>query len=207
MKLKLQTEDISSRLREVADWADAWVKSVRGGYNRHVKHILDDSDRLPTLAKDPYFWSLHEQLTDMLKEIRQELLVPYPGIAAEVKRRYDETTEPFRGLTQLSTDTDWLVDTVTLFAEDLRNYAEQIDRAQQHIKATLPPLPAGAAKIFEMLRSLEPHEAKTLSQIQAWYEQETEKNLDDGTWKRWRRELEAYGMKNRPNVGYYIREE
>ena len=74
----------------------------------------------------------------------------------------------------------------------------------RHKRTKRRPLPAGAALIYEKLRSLEPHQAMTLPQIQEWYEDKTGKNLDEGTWKRWRPELEAYGMTNRPGPGYYI---
>jgi hypothetical protein len=84
-----------------------------------------------------------------------------------------------------------------------------IQMAWDRVKACLPkndkkPLPTGAAMIYEKLRSLEPHKAMIFPDIQKWYEKETEKNLDEGTWKRWRPELEAHGMTNRANVGYYV---
>lgn len=138
------------------------MKAVRGGYERWVNGILADRDRNATLAKEPYFWSFHRLFAGLIKQVRQEMLVPYPGVAQEVKRRYDETAEGFRGTAQLSSDTDWLVDTVTLFAQDLRSYAEQIDREearQQNRPATptpgeptqLPQLPDGAYKILRYL--------------------------------------------------------
>jgi hypothetical protein len=68
------------------------------------------------------------------------------------------------------------------------------------------PLSKRAVPIYERLRSLKEHEAMTLPEIQEWYANKTNKELDDGTWKRIRKELEPYGLRNRANVGYYIRE-
>lgn len=67
------------------------------------------------------------------------------------------------------------------------------------------PMSERAAMIFEKLRSLEPHQAMTLPKVQKWYEEKTKKNLDEGTWKKIRKELLPYGLKNRPRAGYYIR--
>ena len=71
-------------------------------------------------------------------------------------------------------------------------------------------LPTRSAFIYEKLFSLESHKAMKFSDIQKWYETEAERpdgvseNLDEGTWKRIRKELEPWGLQHRPNVGFYI---
>lgn len=66
------------------------------------------------------------------------------------------------------------------------------------------PLSKAAALIYEKLLTLKPHEAMLTREIQDWYEEATGSNLDEGTWKNLRKEMELYGLKNRPRVGYYI---
>lgn len=84
--------------------------------------------------------------------------------------------------------------------------AETLRQVKEHMvcECARQPLSLGAARIFEKLCTLKTHEAMTGPAIQRWYEDETRTNLDEGTWKRWRLELLAWGMKNRPKVGYYI---
>lgn len=67
------------------------------------------------------------------------------------------------------------------------------------------PLSERSAMIYKKLRSLKPHQAMTTPKIQEWYERETGKNLDEGTWNKIRKALLPYGLKNSPRVGYYIR--
>lgn len=107
-----------------------------------------------------------------------------------------------------------LADALSCVERDVVRIADDRTRQQKPNGPTEPseapgsqPLPPEAGLIYEKLRSLERHQAMTLPAIQRWYEATTEKNLDEGTWKRWRPELEAYGMKNRPKVGYYIEQE
>jgi len=69
------------------------------------------------------------------------------------------------------------------------------------------PLSKAAVLIYEKLLTLRQHEAMLTSQIQDWYEEATGSNLDEGTWKNLRKEMEPYGLKNRPRVGYYIDQE
>jgi len=68
------------------------------------------------------------------------------------------------------------------------------------------PLSKTAKPIYEKLKGLAEHEAMTLPEIQNWYESEFQKNLDEGTWKDVRKELKPYGLRNKPRIGYYIRE-
>lgn len=79
-----------------------------------------------------------------------------------------------------------------------------ICRGQNADSERLPPLSKAAALIYEKLLSLKSHEAMLTRQIQDWYEVETKANLDEGTWKNLRKEMEPYGLKNRRRVGYYI---
>ncbi len=74
------------------------------------------------------------------------------------------------------------------------------------------PLTTRAKIIKDKLLSLEDDDAMTLPQIQEWYEtqanlpKDTPKTLDEGTWKRVRKELLPYGLENaRGNRGYYFR--
>lgn len=66
------------------------------------------------------------------------------------------------------------------------------------------PLSKAATLIYEKLLSLKPHEAMLTRQIQDWYEVKAKANLDEGTWKKLRKEMEPYGLKNRRRAGYYI---
>lgn len=79
---------------------------------------------------------------------------------------------------------------------------EQVKEVKQD---TPEPLSKRARIVYERLLTLKRHEAMTFPEIQDYYESETEKNLDEGTWKDLRRELGPYGLQNRPKVGYYIR--
>lgn len=75
------------------------------------------------------------------------------------------------------------------------------------------PLTSRARIIKQKLLSLQSDEGMTLAQIQEWYETQaatskdlppdTPKTLDEGTWKRVRKELLPHGLMNRQNVGYY----
>lgn len=73
-----------------------------------------------------------------------------------------------------------------------------------------PPLSNCAAMIYEKLRSLPSHKGMTTPEIQEWFYDQTRrdegagKNLDEGTWKRYRKKLESYGLKNAPRIGYFI---
>ncbi len=67
------------------------------------------------------------------------------------------------------------------------------------------PLSRRARIVYERLLVLKAHEAMTFPEIQDYYESKTEKSLDEGTWKDLKRELDPYGLANRPKVGYYIR--
>jgi len=92
--------------------------------------------------------------------------------------------------------------------EEAARRQEEAARRQEHRESMLvhkEPLSERATMIYEKLRSLESHQAMTLPKIQEWYENETGKNLDEGTWKKIRKELLAYGLMNRPRAGYYIR--
>ena len=89
-----------------------------------------------------------------------------------------------------------------VISECLENVIQAAEDARTR---QLKPLTKGARLIYEELLSLEPHQAMTTGEIQSWYENNTGKNLDEGTWKRYRQELKAYGIENRHNVGYYIR--
>ncbi len=73
------------------------------------------------------------------------------------------------------------------------------------------PLTTRAKIIKDKLLSLEEGVAMTLPKIQEWYEtqanlpKDTPKTLDEGTWKRVRKELLPYGLKNaRGSRGYYF---
>lgn len=70
----------------------------------------------------------------------------------------------------------------------------------------LEPLSEKASLIYKKLRSLEPHEAMTTPRIIEWFEKETERPLDEGTFKQIRKELNPYGLKNKPRIGYYIQQ-
>ena len=72
-------------------------------------------------------------------------------------------------------------------------------------EGVIEPLGKVARLVYEKLSSLKEHEAMTLPEIQNWYEKKTPKSLDEGTWKNIRKELEPWGLHNKPRVGYYIR--
>jgi hypothetical protein len=75
---------------------------------------------------------------------------------------------------------------------------------------TVKALTSRALVVKDKLLSLKPGEAMRLPQIQEWYETKAElpadtpKTLDEGTWKRVRKELLPHGLKHRANVGYYF---
>lgn len=72
------------------------------------------------------------------------------------------------------------------------------------------PLTFRARIIREKLESLKPTEAMKLPELQDWYETQAElpqnapKTLDEGTWKRVRKELLQCGLKNSRGRGYFI---
>lgn len=78
-------------------------------------------------------------------------------------------------------------------------------RDHEQPQAKPEPLSRRARIVYERLLALKAHEAMTFPEIQDYYESQTEKNLDEGTWKDLRRELEPYGLANKRKVGYYIR--
>ncbi len=72
--------------------------------------------------------------------------------------------------------------------------------------STKEPLSKNARFIYEKLQTLNEHQAMTTPEIQNWIHEKHKINLDEGTWsKTLRKELEPYGLKNRPKVGYYLR--
>ena len=66
------------------------------------------------------------------------------------------------------------------------------------------PLTKKARLIRNKLESLREGEGMTTPELQDWYYDEYEKNLDEGTWKNIRKELLPYGLKNAPKIGYYF---
>jgi hypothetical protein len=82
---------------------------------------------------------------------------------------------------------------------------EILAREQASNKTSKPPLTKRTYKIYEKLCSLEQGQAMTTPDIQEWWYKETGKQLDEGEFKRIRRALKPYGMKNMPKVGYYIK--
>lgn len=82
-----------------------------------------------------------------------------------------------------------------------------IQRAVEDVKKVVNrrfPLSKRAGIIYEKLDSLPPYKGMTTSEIQDFFFEQTGKNLDEGTWKKHRKELEAYGLKNARRIGYYI---
>jgi len=138
-------------------------------------------------------WEATRQLSGLTDQDRiGEIFSRADGLA-----QYIRGSRVQRKLEQLAAD----LSAYYTFHRDLtQNTTEQ--------KLTSPlPLCKGAVPIYEHLRLLESHLAMTFPEIQKWYENRDPNNwtpLDEGTWKRWRVELEMYGMENRPNVGYYI---
>jgi hypothetical protein len=75
-----------------------------------------------------------------------------------------------------------------------------------NVLETKTPLLKNARLIYEKLKSLPEHQAMTRPEILNWLAKECEIYLDEGEFNRLRKELKTRGLKNRPRVGYYIRE-
>jgi len=66
------------------------------------------------------------------------------------------------------------------------------------------PLGKRAAMLYEYLRSLPEHEAKTTPELLEWWSQTTGREIDEGALRDVLEELKPYGLKNKPRVGFYI---
>jgi len=82
---------------------------------------------------------------------------------------------------------------------------DALEEVENDLKTFHAPLPNKARFIYEKLRSLEDHQALTLPEIQKLYNEEFQKELDEGTWKKFRKLLLPLGLKNKPRVGYFIK--
>ena len=185
--------------RHVKDLHDVVVLTGTGP-GRGTRHIEANSTdwKLPAgLILTPPF---SEAGQSMLREL---------GLA----RRHSDTFEPLPDLIRVALLTTCGVAPELLpsrtgpqIEEILRQHAAALGLVREQPVTSEPelPLPKAAALIYEKLLTLKPHEAMLTSEIQDWYEDQTGKNLDEGTWKNLRKEMEPYGLKNRPRVGYYI---
>ena len=128
---------------------------------------------------------------------------------AGLASRYSDAFEPLPGVIRAT-----LLDECGIACERLPYLSgEEIEAVISTHRKTLGldgrserplPLSKAAALIYEKLLTLKPHEAMLTRQIQDWYEEETGRNLDEGTWKKLHKEMEPYGLKNRRRAGYYI---
>jgi hypothetical protein len=87
-------------------------------------------------------------------------------------------------------------------AEDLTDREQLTDEGKTK---NLEPLTKKARRVYEKLCSLKVYEAMTTPELQDWYYETYQENLDEGTFKDIRKELIPYGVENKPRVGYFIR--
>lgn len=66
------------------------------------------------------------------------------------------------------------------------------------------PVPPRAGLILEKLRSLPLHQAMTTPQLLDWLSRSKEIEIDEKTLRVYLKELEPYGVRNRPKVGFYV---
>jgi len=193
-------------LHKLADVCQQWGESARDGCNADLQRYLASG------AQNPCESSFRTATWKLVDDAQQALWPLSHRMAKTLEGDYLVVVNNLRNLAKPTgdSDRDFALWGPIFFANMCRDFARVLDSQKAN---KLPdsagqghrqPLPEGAALIFEKLRSLEPHQAMTLPAIQGWYEKKTQKNLDEGVWKRWRPELEAHGMKNRPNVGYYV---
>jgi len=129
---------------------------------------------------------------------------------------FQQWVDENRGLKQ---EWDDLGDTIDELHRDLTRMAAMIDTraaeqpdspAEHAAVADIVPLTIRARIIREKLESLKPTEAMKLPELQDWYEtraelpQDAPKILDEGTWKRVRKELLPCGLRNSRGRGYFI---
>jgi hypothetical protein len=81
---------------------------------------------------------------------------------------------------------------------------EQYASVQARKVSIRQPVSKRAGRILEKLRSLPEHKGMDTSALLA-YLQSLGDNIDDGTLRKALRELEPYGIDNRPKIGYFVR--
>jgi hypothetical protein len=151
-----------------------------------------------------------EIITKVLNEYAYRQNTPELG---QLYITYRQAIEGWRKLTKQYLKID-LPDLTTLgegdYYKGLVRFAEWCSKMA---KGAWQPLTHKARIIYNKLASLPEGHAMLTGEIQKWYETEydensdedTGRNLDDGTWKKIRKELLPYGLQNKPRVGYFIR--
>ena len=83
-------------------------------------------------------------------------------------------------------------------------YGKSESMKAQTERSERKPVGQRAGWILEKLRSLPEYEGMTTPALIAWLSREHKIDIDDSTLRKHLKQLEPYGLKNMPKIGYYI---
>lgn len=88
---------------------------------------------------------------------------------------------------------------------ELKQLAREYEIAEIGQETKREPVTKRAGLILDKLRSLPEQKGMTTSALLAWLSKEHNDDVDDKTLRRKLKELEPYGLQNKPKIGYFVR--